>query len=154
MWTYEIVSLTENEVRIKYINNGRCFTKIHVIDVQNDIENEYIHNIALQHIEDIEVLEITYNFMKTLVNVDSVIAEGWVYRLSQINMPADWLEVYIELDTPFGKFQKMYNIVDPRTIEFINEWMQNEVEKFVNWINTSDWQSISSYFGIEIGGES
>ena len=144
MWTNQLISNNNGEIHVEFTSSsGNKFTKIYkgVDDVDTFLTDK---------LSDIEILTTTYQILCSYVNVDSEICVDWKYKITYISMPADWVEVFIDVISPNQTLSKMFSITAPRTIEYVEAFMQSESQKIADMVEVNDVDGLSNYFGQEV----
>ena len=72
----------------------------------------------------------------------------WKYKIVNLSMPADWLEIHVEYTTPTGgTFTKMYSLSQAQTPETIDSFILNEITKLEGL--STNYALLSSMMGTE-----
>jgi hypothetical protein len=135
---------TDSELRVEFTSaNGNKFTKIYPATAE-------VEQFMADKLSEIETLASTFQAIQSLVNTTDTITEGWTFKYNYIAMPADWIEIFVDVITPYQVLPKNYSTQPARTVEFIQNFVNNEKSKLAEWINNNDVEALANYFGQEV----
>ena len=145
-WTNRLILHKENEIIVEFNSTVKSFKKRYTVTVnKNDIESFLAEKLA-----DIETLYSTYMSLQNYLNVEQSITDGWTFKIVQIAIPADWIELIIDVKSPSQTFSKMFSTRPGRDINFLNNFIVGEKNKLIAWIENEDTELLSAYFAQEV----
>jgi hypothetical protein len=144
MWTNRLISTTDTQIQVEFKSNGNRFIKLYNT-IPDDVEEFLASKLA-----EIETLTSTYQTLQQYVNVEQSICDGWTFKFTYISMPADWIELFVDVTYPNRTLTKMYSTQAGRSIEFVSGFLSAEKAKLADMITNSDVEGLSNYFGQEV----
>lgn len=145
MWTNELLQNNNGELFVRFTSpSNKTFVK------KYNVNNVDIETFLAQKISDIETLSETFESIKSVKNIEQEITDGWTFALIFIDMKYDYIEVIVEVITPTQTLHKMYQIIAPRSPEYVYAWIEAEKNKLANLINADNIEALSDYFGMEV----
>ena len=142
-WTNELVKNSNGEVHVKFTSSlGQVFIKRY--------KEEYSDTFLSDKLSFIEGKQTTFETIKSMLNIDFPIREGWSFKFNYAHMPSDFIEIFVEVTTPWQKFNKMFNVTTVDGAKGLSDYIENEKLKINTMIDAIDLEGLGNYFGEEV----
>jgi hypothetical protein len=147
MWTNNLISHGENEIIVEFTTpDNRKFQKIY----RESVSEEDIDSLLGEKLNNVEIKTQTYDVLKTYIGVVDEIINNWNYKIINVRMQYDYIELFVDVYHDNVVYSKNYSIFEPRDINYVNSFIELEKNKIINYINSNDVENLSDFLGGEV----